>query len=59
LTISRVRHQPHAVNPLAVNLDELAGLVCVDGPGNAVGEKPASVFRSLVPLLLAQLAASV
>src|SRR5262249_29564231 len=33
-------HQPHAVHPLAAVLDELAALVLVDGPGNAVREKP-------------------
>ena len=35
-----VGHQPHPVNALAVFLDELAALVFVDRPGNAVGEKP-------------------
>jgi hypothetical protein len=39
-------HQPHAVNPLAVFLDELAALVLVDGPGNAVREKPVAVLPS-------------
>jgi hypothetical protein len=31
-------HQPHAVNPPAVFLDELAALVREDGSGNSVCE---------------------
>ena len=35
-----LRHPPHAIDPLAVFHDELAALVFVDGPGNAVREQP-------------------
>src|SRR5262249_39706813 len=35
-----LRHQELAVNPLAAFLDELAALVFIDWPGNAVGEQP-------------------
>src|SRR5262249_4347107 len=35
-----LRHQPNAVDPFAVFQDELAALVFVDRPGNAVGKQP-------------------
>jgi hypothetical protein len=39
------RHQPHAVDPLAVFLDELAALVLEDGPGaRSAGGKPGRIL---------------
>jgi hypothetical protein len=40
-----LRQQPNAVNPLAVLKDELATLVFIDRPGEAVREKPVAGSR--------------